>query len=191
MVGNIKYPIYKVKVEGLVPLLIHKMTVEETAKIEGTSKRISGKEQITPEETARSYLYLTNDGKPYVPSEYFYGAMVKVASNFRIPGKGKKTYKDLIKSAIDIKPDVILIKSKGWVVDTRTVVNPNTRGNRMIRHRPKFEKWSCEFEIIILDEQLPFDVVKEILEYAGRYNGIGDYRPRFGRFTVTQFEPKS
>ena len=187
---NVKYPVYKVKVEGIAPLLIHKMTTEETAKIEGTSKKISGKKAEDPKQVAESYLYLTNDGKPYVPSEYFYGAMVKVASNFRIPGKGKKTYKGLIKSAIDIVPDVILIKGGDWVVDTRTVVNPNTRGNRMIRHRPKFVNWYCEFEIVILDEQLSPDVVKEILEYAGRYNGIGDYRPRFGRFTVTEFQPK-
>jgi hypothetical protein len=29
--------------------------------------------------------------------------------------------------------------------------------------------------------------VKEILDYAGRFVGIGDYRPKYGRFQVTQW----
>jgi hypothetical protein len=38
-----------------------------------------------------------------------------------------------------------------------------------------------------LDEQLPVSAIKEILDYAGKV-GLGDYRPRFGRFIVTEFK---
>jgi hypothetical protein len=44
------------------------------------------------------------------------------------------------------------------------------------------------FTINILEEQLPVEAVRKILEYAGRYVGIGDFRPRFGRFEVIEFQ---
>ena len=31
-------------------------------------------------------------------------------------------------------------------------------------------------------------VVKEILEAAGKYKGVGDNRPEFGRFEVIEFK---
>ena len=35
---------------------------------------------------------------------------------------------------------------------------------------------------------MPVEVVKSALDDAGREAGIGDYRPRFGRFIVTSFK---
>jgi hypothetical protein len=56
------------------------------------------------------------------------------------------------------------------------------------RTRPKFENWSCTFEIEVLEDQASLEDVQEWLEIAGRLVGLGDYRPAstgtFGRFTV-------
>jgi len=40
----------------------------------------------------------------------------------------------------------------------------------------------------VLDDQISVDTVQEVLALAGKTVGIGDYRPRFGRFRVSQFE---
>ena len=32
------------------------------------------------------------------------------------------------------------------------------------------------------------DVLKEIIIYAGKFIGIGDWRPHFGRFEVVEFK---
>jgi len=49
-----------------------------------------------------------------------------------------------------------------------------------------------DFTISLQDEQLQVNVVKELLDHAGLYVGIGDYRPqrggKFGKFMVTKFE---
>jgi len=60
---------------------------------------------------------------------------------------------------------------------------------RVLKWRPKFNQWKLQFTITILDEtNISPANVKEILEKAGATKGIGDYRPRFGRFMVTKFK---
>lgn len=39
-------------------------------------------------------------------------------------------------------------------------------------------------------EMVALDQVKEILDHAGRRVGIGDWRPKFGRFFVSKFEKR-
>lgn len=46
-----------------------------------------------------------------------------------------------------------------------------------IRVRPYFDNWSAEGSIIVTDEQITSDALSQILSYAGRYKGIGDWRP--------------
>jgi hypothetical protein len=66
-----------------------------------------------------------------------------------------------------------------------------TKG-RMMVIRPRFNKWSVQFEIILNDEGVPKEVINEILEHAGKYVGIGDWRPEkkgmFGKFMITSFQ---
>lgn len=53
----------------------------------------------------------------------------------------------------------------------------------VIRTRPKFPEWSATFTVDIADDILDIAVVDQALDDAGRYLGLGDWRPRYGRFT--------
>lgn len=169
-----------VTIKGICPLLQHRFTTpEEDPKwTEQSGLRDYSKD-------VQKALYADEKGEPYQPADHIWSSMVKAAVNFKIPGKGKKTYKDLIKCALFIHPDAIPHKIKEWEVDRRPVVIQRAR---IIRERPRFDKWELSFEVDVIDEQLPVEVVRKILEYAGNYVGIGDYRPRFGRFMVTEFK---
>lgn len=46
-----------------------------------------------------------------------------------------------------------------------------------IRVRPRFDNWMTRGSVIVTDEQITEDVLKTILQYAGRYKGLGDWRP--------------
>lgn len=59
---------------------------------------------------------------------------------------------------------------------------------RIVRARPRFDDWELSFQIINTDERIRKETLKQILSDAGRYFGIGDYHPRFGRFEVIKFE---
>lgn len=169
-----------VSIKGICPLLQHRFcTPEEDPKwIEQTGLRDFSKEVLLA-------LYADKKGNPYQPADHILGAMVKAAVDFKIPGKGKKTYKELILSALFIHPDNIPHEIKKWEIDRRPVVIQRAR---IIRERPRFDKWELSFEFEVADEQLPTEVIRRILEHAGNRKGIGDYRPRFGRFMVTEFK---
>lgn len=57
---------------------------------------------------------------------------------------------------------------------------------KTVRCRPAFNSWSFEFTIILDEAKLNERQVDEIVENAGRYVGICDYRPRYGKFNVTK-----
>ena len=96
----------------------------------------------------------------------------------------KRTYKDVITSGIIVQPEEIPLIFEGqYEIDARGAV---IQRSRIVRWRPRFNKWQLVFSITILDdENISVPTLKEILEKAGASKGIGDYRPRFGRFMVT------
>ncbi|WP_414167151.1 hypothetical protein ACMATS_05955 [Streptoverticillium reticulum] len=53
---------------------------------------------------------------------------------------------------------------------------------KVVRTRPIFKNWSCEAEGILNTTVLSLDELQEIATNAGTMIGIGDYRPRFGRY---------
>ena len=60
-----------------------------------------------------------------------------------------------------------------------------------VRVRPRFENWSATGTITVSDPQLTEDMLTTIFAFAGRYAGIGDWRPgspskpgQFGTFTA-------
>jgi hypothetical protein len=171
----------KVEIEGIRPLLQHRYNIE---KGEAKSKKQIGSPDYKKE--AEESLYRDEQGTIYEPADHILGAMIKSAANFKIPGKNKKTYKDMVKGFVFIDPDAIpLISKKKWEIDARPVVIQRAR---IMRYRPKFNDWKLSFIIDINSNEFPKEVVKEILDYAGNSIGIGDYRPRFGRFIITKFE---
>jgi len=170
----------KVTITGIAALLQHRFVVDEEDPI---ANKHSGFKDYSDE--VKKSLYLTEDGKLCQLADHIIGSMIKAAVNFKIPGKGKKTYKDISQAAIVITPEHIHHKIQTWRVDRRMV---RIGTARIIRERPRLDEWELDFTIEILDEQLPFAAVKDILDYAGKFRGIGDFRPRFGRFTVTHFK---
>ena len=59
-----------------------------------------------------------------------------------------------------------------------------------VRVRPRFDEWSAVTTLTVIDEQITTGVLRSILTQAGRYKGLGDWRPssptpgQFGTFTV-------
>jgi hypothetical protein len=53
-----------------------------------------------------------------------------------------------------------------------------------MRYRPIFRRWSLSATIAINEEVVNVNEVKKAVTDAGALIGLGDYRPRFGRFNV-------
>ena len=66
----------------------------------------------------------------------------------------------------------------------RLTVGIRMQRNRVMRTRPCFPKWACEFELQYSSNLLHASQIRDIVQRVGREIGIGDWRPRFGRFEV-------
>ena len=71
-------------------------------------------------------------------------------------------------------------------MDIRPVV---VQRSRILRARPRFDEWELEFYIINKDPQILLrDTMRRIVEAAGKWIGLCDYRPEFGLFNVEEFK---
>lgn len=97
---------------------------------------------------------------------------------------------DLAKSGIlaaqDVKFDFAGIKDA-----QKRATNPKFRATMMVgvqksrvaRTRPCFDDWTLEYDLIIDETVINPRDVAQVLQAAGA-KGIGDYRPRYGRYLV-------
>lgn len=166
-----------VSIEGVAPLLMNKFTETKTSE----SKR--GKKVYVPEEEAEKKTYRTEKGKLYLPNTHFKASMTKAATDFKM--SGKKSYKDYIKSGVFIDEQEIILEQQEYEIFACPVVIQRAR---VMSWRPIFKNWSCSFTIDITDDFINTTTLKEILKMAGKYKGVGDFRPEYGRFKVTKFK---
>ncbi len=134
---------------------------------------------------AEKVLYLDVKGIVVQPAEHIEAAMAKAGVQFKMKGQGKKTYKDFVKSGVFITPELIPHDKQKWVVDKRRVVIGKAS---IMRRRPMFTGWSLKFVIDVINPEIDLEVLRKILDYAGKFIGIGDQRPKYGRFTVTDWK---
>jgi hypothetical protein len=173
--------IVNVKIEGLSPLLMHRYPMTE----------IPGLEKKTPEEQAEHSAYRIpgDSGELYIPGVCIQRALVGAASYSK--GKGRATLQKPAAACLLISPEYAGLGTKDFSIDSRPVVIAATKG-RVMRHRPRIDKWSCEFILEYDDTLLSAKQVREIVDNAGSRVGLLDFRPArngpFGRFTVTHWE---
>lgn len=183
------------EIEGLAPLLQHRFATPELADLTQGGRRVTG--AVDYSEEWREYLYRTPGGKIGQPAIHIEQAMIKAAGAFKITGRRGATYKELFKASVFVTPEVLSHEialpetlttnaEEAVYLDIRPVVIQKAR---VVRLRPALRKgWRLSFVIEVVDDQIPAPMLREVLELAGKTGGIGDYRPRFGRFMVTRFQ---
>lgn len=173
---------YEVGIKGMKPLLMH-----APYGIGDTPKLRRG-EHLDHEVEAESYLYKDAEGNICIPAVNIKACIREAGRNYKVSGR-RTTFAAMIRAAIDIKPfpDVPL-EHNTWRVDVRPVV---IQRSKILRARPCFDEWELEFEIINNDPTVVHsDTLEKIMKDAGRYYGLGDFRPEFGLFEVTKFKAR-
>lgn len=183
-------PSITVRLTGVSPLIMHncrpflnhttqayKDFKSMTASRKKTDKQLS---EISAAEW-RMGLYLNSDGKPIIPGENLERMLIEGARKSR---SGKQATAGIIVSDSIVEhdgPDSIddLAQDQRFV-DIRPVVIQRAR---IMRCRPIFPVWQMTIHIEYIPSSLNKEVVLDALRFASTDIGIGDYRPKFGRFT--------
>lgn len=168
------------QISGITPLIVNRF--HEDAQAESSSGVHVRRERPGPEDDAKERLY-QNDGGTYFPAENLRQAIIAAASRTKI---GRRSATTDVAAALFILPFAMPLIGD-WHVDSRPVVIPATKG-RILRHRPMFDEWIIELTLQIETDLIDANTVRKIMDDAGNYVGIGDFRPAkkgpYGRFRV-------
>jgi len=186
---------YHVKVVGVQPLIMNKMPdffKSLEVKTKSKPKKMSQEDQLLSElEHWKEKAYVRDSGKLYIPGDNIQRCLFQGAqyANIKIPGAGNKKFADVIKSACIIY-DCDLDRTESDLIQYRRAVNRGLMKRSMVGTiRPMLASgWTGTFDIQIFDGRLIDDTLSTIITYAGLFKGLGDLRPRFGRFELRGLE---
>lgn len=148
-------------------------------------------------------LYRNEAGEVIVPTENIMRALMEGGAMVPVPGgRMGKSFKAQSQSgimprtlgwqltlggkSIDGKLIESLLKEKDFAVHKATVEKlgfslfvkrARIGASKHVRVRPRFDTWEAQGELSVTDEQITTSVLEDILEMAGKYKGLGDWRP--------------
>ena len=179
----------KATIRGTSPVIWHRWNTES---IEEKGKAARGSD-IRKTDDVESYVYRDQDGYICVPGEYVRQSILGASKRISDPTNIRKRALDLFKASIicttELAPLLVDGKPcKQWEMIDRRRVRVQQAG--ITRSRPSFFKgWTAEFTFLNLSPDLiSFDLLHDRLISAGRLDGIADFRPTYGRFSVTSFQ---
>ena len=149
--------------------------------------------------TWRNRLHTTPEGEVFIPPMAFKNCLAEAAKylGIQIPGKGKQNYTKHFEAGVLITETLPLGVMKDDVDGLELFVpSDGKRGGsrRVMKTFPVIQSWSGKVEFVVFDETITEEVFRYHLEQAGKFIGIGFFRPRnngyFGRFSVVALEWK-
>jgi len=55
---------------------------------------------------------------------------------------------------------------------------------RILRTRPRFDQWNITFNLMYDETKIDVGTIQNAVEYAGKYVGLCDSRPKYGKFVA-------
>lgn len=186
--------IYSVTIQGVTALLQHRFGESAEVAVEEQTRRVK-LQDLSPREQAERVCYRGEDGLIYHPGSAIARAIREAGKAHKEKGS-RSSVKYKVPAACIVLDDMIhVLDGDGapvddYEVDSRRVVVPATKG-AVMRHRPRHDRWSMKFRLLIREDVLSSKLIHQLLVESGQQIGIGDYRPEkggpFGVFQVTSW----
>lgn len=173
-----------VKIQGVADILFHRWNSEAVEAKAAAAKGSAAKKT----DDLESYVYRLEDGELAIPGEYLRQAIIGAAKFKQDPRSPRKSAQDLYKAGVVSLTNLAGLGVHAWdYEDRRRVVVQRAGVNRT---RPALKAgWSATFDLLInLPEYISAAELNEVIGMAGRLIGVGDFRPTYGRFQVTNYE---
>lgn len=178
-----------VTIEGVTPLLMHKMSVA------GLSKKPRSAETDYSGEWKKT-AYLNERGHLVCPSACIESMLINASKGRKIGKHVESKFMAQItvqefEPTIHVNGNPItldMVAENNWI-DVRSVV---IKRDRVARSRICIPTgWELRFNIVVKTTMISAEELKDLLETAGELVGLMDYRPekkgKFGQFEVTKF----
>jgi hypothetical protein len=172
-----------VAIRGSAAILFHRWSNESVAAKAAAAKNSKAKKT----DDLASYVYRADNGHLALPGEYLRQSIIGAARFRQDPRSPRKSAMDLYKAGVvSITELADLGVEEPDYIDRRRVLIQRAA---ITRERPALrEGWEATIELmVLLPEYISKTDLLEIIGQAGRLIGVGDFRPTYGRFAVTNF----
>ena len=198
---------YRIEITGTQPLLMHADNIgwaDEMDKWKAQKDNKKSSKAGDDRSPAWKWLgCLYHDGKHImIPTENIMRCLMEAGAMVPVPGTARKTFKSQTQSGIMptaigwnllLKGEPIPYEPLADLMDERDFGKHEEVAKKMgfelflkrakigkskhVRVRPCFQQWQAIGELLVTDEQITEAIFNDILDSAGRYKGIGDWRP--------------
>lgn len=177
-----------VTIEGSADMMFHKWNNAPEVKEPGVKNP-------TVKDNPELSVYRDDNGLICLPSTYIVRSIVEAGRFYQDPRNKKARAKELVQATVignemlmPITPAGEKKHAKDWdYLDRRRVTIQRAA---ITRTRPAFKTgWTCSMSFSILAPALiPTNFFRALVDTAGSFVGVGDFRPSFGRFKVVKWE---
>ena len=189
------YKRLKFRLVSVAPMLMHNgRTVDPNDDFAKAIKNISSKKKKVEADYAKmaelewhASLYVSEDGQVVLPARVLEASFVggaKKAKQGKNASAGMFIERDAVLEYDGPKDVESLWNDKRF----RLAVPVRVSMARVVRTRPKFDKWAADVEVSYMTEVFPRGEVERMITDAGVFVGVGDWRPRYGRFRVEKVD---
>jgi len=143
--------------------------------------------------TWRSHLHTTPKGEVFIPPTAFKNCLSEIAMflSMKIKGQRSATYtKHFVAGVMVSEPAMLGITADQVSCEELFLPSNGVRGDgkRVMKYYPTIPEWKVTVRFGILDDTITDAIFLYHLEQAGKYIGIGRFRPRnngyYGRFKI-------
>lgn len=173
-----------VTIQGTSDMLFHAWNCEV---VEANSKAAKGS-KAKKTDNVESFVYRNEEGILCLPGDYLRGSIINAAKFRQDPRSPRKSAMDLFKAAVVNLTPLAPLGKETWDYEHKGRVT--IQRSAVTRTRPAIKAgWRATFQLLVnLPEYVAPDILNETIQNAGRFVGVGDYRPTYGRFQVVAFE---
>jgi len=124
-------------------------------------------------------------GKPCIPGEALEATFIDAARTRRRLRAARAGL--MVSNAALLEHEGPSSLDELWRSESFRLRHPVRVGNsKTMRTRPRFGSWGAEFEVTFLASLLDRAEILELYAVAGFSVGLGDWRPRYGKFVVSE-----
>jgi hypothetical protein len=205
-VSNDKIRYFSVHIRGVTPLLTHNGQLADPLNpwsklVKEVSKIRTKSDEDYVELSRREFqggLYFLDGVGPVVPGELVEAVVKEGAKRQK---KGKSVLASVFAYSEDDFDARFPLIYKGpktrdelWTVEEkgrhpfRDIRGVKVGQSRVMRARARFNDWELKFMLQVFPSDLNPDEIERAIADAGLFVGLGDYRPKFGRFSLVSFK---
>lgn len=182
---------YQFTLQGLSPGLLMNPATDQLLEQLRTKTPARKRTDISIEADAGTKLYVDGDGNSGIPSLMLYASLVSAGQLVKTgvgTTKVSTASSTMLYGMMELEEEFFSFPDgTEWKADMRRGTNPKD-GVMVAIVRPLFREWSITGHVRIFDEEVNSERIREVFEKAGKFRGLGDFRPGkkgpFGRSEV-------